>query len=274
MNPSSVLRPRLIVRESRVYQGVSLLVLLAFGGAMFYFAIHEKVPLAATVLLGGTLLLFVLIQVRLLHRTLSDDNWLLKFFADGLALKPGGYLAGAQDASLFIPAEALRGARILRQPHVVTVRQGSRTQQKHRLFIYLEIDADKTRVRQAPGEPTPQARTRGVSAGFVHVPITETAEGYRILLRSEQSRVAPSPRRIAAEFRQFGIQVRESRAGVQLASLDDADFEAEVLRMQAEGRELDAIGALRQRHDLSAAEARKRLEALAGNGARQADTGD
>jgi len=263
MNPSSGLRPRLIVRESRLYQGVSLLVLLAFGGAMLYFATHEKVPPVATVLLGGILLLFVLIQVRLLRRTLSAENWLIKFFPDGLALQTGGYLAGAQDKTVFIPAEALRGARIIKQPHVVTVRQGSRTQQRHRLFIYLEIDADKSRIRESPSEPLPQDKSRGVSASFVHVPITETDEGYRVLLRSEQSRVSPSVQRIAREFRLFGIQVRESQLGVKVSSLNEADFEVEVLRMHREGRELDAIGALRQRHRLSAGEARERLEALA-----------
>jgi hypothetical protein len=262
MNPLSGLRPRLIVRESRLYQGVSLLVLLVFGGAMLYFATHEKIPLAATALLGGVLLLFVLIQVRLLRRALSAENWLLKFFADGIALQPGGYLAGPQDRTLFIPSEALRGARILRQPHVVTVRRGSRSQQQHRLFIYLEIDADKSRVRQAPGEPAQPDKTRGVRASFVHVPITETPEGYRIQLRSEQSRVAPSVSRIAGEFRQYGIQVRENRVAMKLSALNDADFETEVLRMHGEGRELDAIGALRERHRLSAAEARERLEAL------------
>ncbi|MFN2349145.1 MAG: hypothetical protein ABR558_06180 [Thioalkalivibrio sp.] len=267
MNPSPGLRPRLIVRESRLYQVVFLLVLLAFGAAMLYFAGHEKVPPVATVLLGGVLLLFVLIQVRLLGRALSAENWLLKFYADGIALQPGGYLAGAQDKTVFIPAEALRGARILRQPHVVTVRRGSRSQQKHRLFIYLEIDVDKSRVRQAPSEPAQPDKTRGVRASFIHVPITETAEGYRIQLRSEQSRVSPSVRRIAGEFRQFGIQVRESRVAMKLSSLNDADFEAEVLRMQGEGREQDAIGALRQRHRLSGAEARERLEALAGKAA-------
>lgn len=90
-----------------------------------------------------------------------------------------------------------------------------------------------------------------------------TEEEYLVLLRCEQSRVSPSVQRIAREFRQFGIQVRESQLGVKASSLNEADFEAEVPRMQAEGRELDAIGTLRQRHRLSAAEARQRLEALA-----------
>ena len=41
MSFSHGMRPSLVVRESRLYQGVSLLVLLAFGSGMLFFVVEE-----------------------------------------------------------------------------------------------------------------------------------------------------------------------------------------------------------------------------------------
>jgi hypothetical protein len=203
--------PRLVVRESRVYQAVSLLVLLAFGGGMLYFVLRESIPLAGVMLLAGALTFFVLIQLRLLRRTLRAENWLMKFFSHGIALKLGGYLARPGEGVLFIPAEALLGARIVRGFGAASEGEDARGRRRRQGITFLEIDADKARVRSwavESGEVTPEGRFR---AGFIHVPVTETPEGYRVELRTEHGRVSPSVRRIAGEFRQYGLRVRESR---------------------------------------------------------------
>jgi hypothetical protein len=213
--------PRLVVRESRVYQGVSLLVLLAFGGGMLWLVLRESVPLAGVVLLAGALAFFVLIQLRLLGRTFRAENWLMKFFSHGIALKLGGYLARPGEGALFIPAEALRGARIVRESRAVNDREDARGRNRHQWITFLDIDADKARVRSLAvetGEVSPEGRFR---AGFIHVPVTETPEGYRVELRTEHGRVSPSVRRIAGEFRQYGLQVRESGLASRVGRSDE-----------------------------------------------------
>lgn len=269
-------RPRLVVRESPLFQLLAMLMLLGLLGGFFWLTLAQDFPLFIILASGGALTLLLLIQARILLATLRPENWLIRFYSHGIALQTGGHLSNEDHRTLFIPAEALRGARIVREQW--RRRPWTRPQEKHKLndLTGLEIVVDKSRVKELADTHRPSHihRPRPIKLRFLFNPITENAEGYRIELRSHRSRVTPRIGRIAEAFRIYGITTQRLHLTANLEALQDHEFEERLVRAMHQGHTQLAIDMLMDRDRLTSERARQRLDQIMSRQeARQGATG-
>lgn len=257
-------RPRLVVRESPLFQLLAMLMLLGLLGGFFWLALTQDLPLYIILASGGALTLLLLIQARILVATLRPENWLIQFYSHGIALQTGGHLSDEKHRILFLPAEALRAARIVRGGW--SPRPWTRPREKHKQndLTCLEIVVDRSRVKELTDTHRPSHihRPRPIKLRFLFNPITENAEGYRIELRSHRSRVTPGLGRIAKIFRIYGITTQRLHLTANLEALQDHEFEDRVVRAMHQGHTQQAIDLLMERERLTSERARQRLDQI------------
>lgn len=294
-------RPLLVVRESKIAQVIWLIIFTSVLILSLWFAMKKSFPLPVLIMGGGSLFLIICIQLALLKKAMSNDNWLLKFFSEGLLIQITGYVQNEDTFWIYIPRSAIRQVlvetekRRTIQLDVNRIRKNTLLQR----FTFLNIQVDKNKIQklspnggvaidESIGAPTPtQRRTNrldqmkspnrraGLKMSFIFNPIRETDLGFQIELRSHRTRTTPSLKALAEYFGCWGISLKTHDVVVELSNTVSEDvFRKEIRRICKQGFEMEARGAIRLRYRAEGIDTTAKLEEILESSAQQGEPRD
>ncbi|WP_333608776.1 hypothetical protein [Arsukibacterium sp.] len=287
--PNLNAKPLLIIRESVKAKVIWLIVFVSILTLSLGFALKKNFPLPVLILGAGSLFLIICIQLALLKKAISNDNWLLKFFSDGLLIQTTGYIPYQNSSWIYVPRSAIRQVNVDTEKRCTSQLDVNNIQKITLLqrFIFLNIHVDHNHTlnlspdadtEKYNGKRAPSAKQRqnnrleklttphqqaGFTMFFIFNPVIATDFGFQIELRSHRTRTTASLKQLAWHFQQWGILLTTHNVFVELSSKVSEDlFRQEIRRICQQGFEMEARAAIRLRYKDQGCDTTAKLEEI------------
>ncbi len=261
LTPSEVPASRLgfVCRESRFYQFIGVPIGLVFlgGGAWFYRVAEFPVWIELPLLL--ILMLFVYLAISGFIKSLSSDNWVLRYDGSHLLLKfrsfHNRHFPSKDKQIVTIEPGEVDWVRHLRRKIAFSSGHGYENSIYSWVEIQLKAPVSVELKDSLKRESTLQ--TSGIRIG--HSPVILEGEN-RLLVEwsSRHSRVTPSIEKALSHLSRNYVRKSINDVAVDLSpgsGISEKEFEDEIIRMVMSGDDLRAQGIVRQFYQMSQTEA-------------------
>jgi len=261
LTPSEVPASRLgfVCRESRINQFIGVFFSLAFLGGGYWFFREVDAPVWFELPISLFLMLFVYLAVSGFKKSLTPDNWVLRYDGSHLLLKFRSFynrrFPSRDKQIVTIEPREVDWMRHLRRKIAFSSGHGDEI----RTYSWIEIQLNVPVSVELKDALKHELSLQTGGTRINHSPVILEGEN-RLLVEwsSRNSRVTPSIEKALSHLSRDFVRKSMNDVGVDLSpgsGISEKEFEDEIIRMVMSGDDLRAQGIVRQFYKMSQTEA-------------------